>query len=196
MSGCVAPGSGFGATAGSERSWPAQKARPAPVTTTQRTAGSAAAASSAASNSACIAVVKLLSDCGRLSVSVRTAASSVTSTSRSAFGAAGMAGRVRGGSGGRGRWVRRETGSRLGSRKPVFLTDRSEKSSFRWMPAQPRISRVRGAARGPHRNDRLQHRSRARRAAPSPLRHARAGSIRARPRNPSSRGTPQRRGST
>ena len=54
----------FGATAGSARSWPAQKPRPVPVTTTQRTSRSPAAASSAARSSSCIAPVKLLSAFG------------------------------------------------------------------------------------------------------------------------------------
>ena len=65
------------------RSCPAQKPRPAPVTTTQRTAASFAAASSAARSSACIAAVKLLSAAGRFSVSVRTAPSVEVSTSGS-----------------------------------------------------------------------------------------------------------------
>ena len=65
--------SGSGAIAGSDRSWPAQKPRPAPVTTTQRTPASSAAASSASRSCACISVVKAFSACGRFSVSVRTA---------------------------------------------------------------------------------------------------------------------------
>src|SRR5688572_28987807 len=60
-------------TSGSFRSCPAQKPRPAPVITRQRTPASLAAASSAARSSRCIADVKLLSNAGRLSVSLRTA---------------------------------------------------------------------------------------------------------------------------
>ena len=59
--------------AGSFRSWPAQKPRPAPVMTTARTASSSAAAFKAGSSSACIAAVKLFSVAGRFSVIVRTA---------------------------------------------------------------------------------------------------------------------------
>jgi len=82
----VPPDSRFGATAGSERSWPAQKPRPVPVTTTHRTLRSPAAASSAARSSPCIAPVKLLSACGRFNASVRTRPESLTRTSGSSKG--------------------------------------------------------------------------------------------------------------
>ena len=63
----------------SRRSWPTQKARPAPVSTTARTASSAAIASSVSRSSSFSAMFSEFSDSGRLSVSVATP--SVMSTS-------------------------------------------------------------------------------------------------------------------
>ena len=54
-----------------ERSMPAQNARPLPVTTTARTSSSAEARSNAATSSFAISTVKALSSSGRSSVSVR-----------------------------------------------------------------------------------------------------------------------------
>ena len=56
----------------SVRSCPAEKARPSPVSTTQRTASSASAALSASRSSACITLVKALSLSGRESVIIAT----------------------------------------------------------------------------------------------------------------------------
>ena len=68
------------ASRNSVRSWPTQKPRPAPVTTTARTSGSRASFSAAAS-ALCIAALNALSTSGRLSVIVRTAPSLLVSTS-------------------------------------------------------------------------------------------------------------------
>src|SRR5262245_11240529 len=65
-------GAAPGATSRSERSCPAQKPRPAPVSSTARTASSSAARSRAARNSRCIAGLKLLSLSGRWSVTCST----------------------------------------------------------------------------------------------------------------------------
>ena len=65
--------SGPGSKSNSARSAPAQKPRPAPVITTARIALSASTLSSAAHSALCMARVKLLSDCGRLSVMSATA---------------------------------------------------------------------------------------------------------------------------
>src|SRR5882672_6886220 len=56
----------------SDRSCPAEKARPSPVRTTQRTVSSVSAAVSASRSSACITPVKALSLSGRASVIVAT----------------------------------------------------------------------------------------------------------------------------
>ena len=58
-----------------ERSAPAQKPRPAPVTMTALTWSSASAASKASIISVCISRVKALSFSGRLSVRVKTPSS-------------------------------------------------------------------------------------------------------------------------
>jgi hypothetical protein len=58
--------------AASARSWPAQKARPAPVSRTARIASSSAAACSACCSSAAIGMLKLFRTSGRLSVIVAT----------------------------------------------------------------------------------------------------------------------------
>ena len=54
------------------RSCPAEKARPSPVSTTQRTASSVSAVVNASRRSACIALVNALSRSGRDSVIVIT----------------------------------------------------------------------------------------------------------------------------
>src|SRR5450830_339297 len=57
-----------GFTARSDKSWPAQKPRPAPVNSSTRTLASALILSSASRTSRCMATVKLLSLSGRFSV--------------------------------------------------------------------------------------------------------------------------------
>ena len=58
-----------GLTFRSDRSWPAQKPRPAPVSTTARQPSSASIAANAARSATCISTLKLLSRSGRFSVS-------------------------------------------------------------------------------------------------------------------------------
>src|SRR5262249_50261616 len=67
-----------GLTLRSDRSWPAQKPLPAPVSSTTRTASSSRARSSAAFRSPCISALKELSLSGRFSVIDRTPVSSET----------------------------------------------------------------------------------------------------------------------
>src|SRR3954470_3893484 len=62
------------------KSWPTQKPRPAPVTTTARTSGSRASLN-AATSCRCSSAVKALRTSGRLSVIVRAPPSRVVSTS-------------------------------------------------------------------------------------------------------------------
>ena len=69
-----------GASENSVKSWPTQKPRPAPVTTTARTSSDCASLSPAW-NALCIAPLNAFSTSGRLSVSVSTAPSRLTSTS-------------------------------------------------------------------------------------------------------------------
>src|SRR3954471_11125816 len=71
-------GAAPGLTSRSERSCPAQKARPAPVRSTARTASSSLACSSAWRRRWCISGLKALSLSGRLSVMLNTPVSSET----------------------------------------------------------------------------------------------------------------------
>ena len=76
--------SGPSAKSNSDRSAPAQKARPAPVSTSARIARLASTWSSAAHSSWCIWRVKLFRVCGRFSVRMATAPSCSTRTAGSA----------------------------------------------------------------------------------------------------------------
>src|SRR5258706_2239467 len=71
-------GAAPGATSRSERSWPAQNARQAPVSSTARTCASLAARTSASRNSWCISGLKALSFSGRFRVMQSTPPSSET----------------------------------------------------------------------------------------------------------------------
>src|SRR5712691_9466839 len=69
-----------GASRNSVRSWPTQKPRPAPVSTTARTSGPRASFRAAAS-ALCTAALSAFKTSGRFSVIVRTAPSRAVSTS-------------------------------------------------------------------------------------------------------------------
>ena len=72
--------SNSGLMCGSDRSWPAQNARPAPVMSTALTASSCAASSKAMRNWPSRPVVNAFSACGRFSVRTRTAPSVLISS--------------------------------------------------------------------------------------------------------------------